>query len=49
MEHAKEDIQTRLLTEQRVDATVVIESVYSALQQDEDLLDDNELSAVKMP
>lgn len=47
MEHAKEDIQTRLLTEQRVDATRVIESVYSALQQDEDLLDDNELSAVK--
>ncbi|SUB37625.1 iron-sulfur cluster assembly chaperone protein HscA [Avibacterium avium] len=47
MENAKEDIQARLLAEQRVEATRVIESVHSALQQDESLLNDEELSAVK--
>ncbi|TID27185.1 chaperone protein HscA, partial [Avibacterium paragallinarum] len=47
MENAKEDIQARLLAEQRVEATRVIESVQSALQQDENLLNDEELSVVK--
>ena len=47
MENAKEDIQARLLAEQRVDACRVIESVYSALEDDRDLLNDDELSAVK--
>lgn len=47
MENAKQDIQTRLLAEQRVEATRVLESVYAALQQDKDLLNDEELSAVK--
>ena len=47
MEDAKEDIQARLLAEQRVEAERVLESVRSALAQDYDLLDDDELSAVK--
>ena len=47
MENAKEDIQARLLAEQRVEAERVLESVRSALVQDYDLLDDDELSAVK--
>ncbi|QLB13503.1 chaperone protein HscA [Bisgaardia hudsonensis] len=47
MENAKEDIQARLLTEQRVDATRVIETIKVALQQDDNLLNDEELSAVK--
>lgn len=47
MENAKEDIQERLLAEQRVEAERVLESVRSALAQDYDLLDDDELSAVK--
>lgn len=47
MENAKEDIQARLLAEQRVEAERVLESVRSALAQDYYLLDDDELSAVK--
>ena len=47
MENAKEDIQARLLAEQRVEAERVLESVRSALAQDYELLDDDELSAVK--
>ena len=47
MENAKEDIQARLLAEQRVEAERVLESVRSALAQDYDLLDDDELSAVE--
>ena len=47
MENAKEDIQARLLAEQRVEAERVLESVRSALAQDYGLLDDDELSAVK--
>ncbi|TYA50301.1 Fe-S protein assembly chaperone HscA [Aggregatibacter actinomycetemcomitans] len=47
MGNAKEDIQARLLAEQRVEAERVLESVRSALAQDYDLLDDDELSAVK--
>ena len=47
MENAKEDIHARLLAEQRVEARRVIESVYSALEDDRDLLNDDELSAVK--
>ncbi len=47
MEHAKEDIQLRLLVEQRVEAQRVIESIRNALADDQDLLNDEELSAVK--
>lgn len=47
MENAKEDIRLRLLVEQRVDAQRVIESVRNALEDDQDLLNDEELSAVK--
>ncbi|MDG2953292.1 Fe-S protein assembly chaperone HscA [Bisgaard Taxon 10/6] len=47
MENAKEDIDARMLAEQRVEARRVIEAVLSALQDDQDLLNDDELSAVK--
>lgn len=47
MENAKQDIQVRLLAEQRVEAARVLESVRSALDNDQDLLNDEELSAVK--
>ena len=46
-DNAKGDIQARLLAEQRVEARRVIESVYSALENDQNLLNDDELSAVK--
>ena len=46
-DNAKGDIQARLLAEQRVEARRVIESVYSALENDQNLLNDKELSAVK--
>ncbi|EJS90129.1 chaperone protein HscA [Pasteurella multocida subsp. multocida str. Anand1_buffalo] len=49
MLNAKEDIQARLLAEQRVEAQRVLESVGSALSADQDLLNDEELSAVKTP
>lgn len=47
MENAKQDIDARLLAEQRVEARRVIESVLSALSHDQDLLNEDELSAVK--
>lgn len=47
MLNAKEDIQARLLAEQRVEAQRVLDAVHSALQNDQDLLNDEELSAVK--
>ena len=47
MDNAKGDIQARLLAEQRVEARRVIESVYSALENDQSLLNDDELSAVQ--
>lgn len=47
MENAKEDIQARLLAEQQVDGRRVIESVRSALAQDESLLNDIELKSIK--
>lgn len=47
MLNAKEDIQVRLLAEQRVEAERVLESVRAALSYDQDLLNDEELSAVK--
>ncbi|HDR1113317.1 TPA: Fe-S protein assembly chaperone HscA [Pasteurella multocida] len=47
MLNAKKDIQARLLAEQRVEAQRVLESVGSALSADQDLLNDEELSAVK--
>ena len=46
-DNAKGDIQARLLAEQRVEARRVIESVYSALENDQSLLNDDELSAVQ--
>lgn len=47
MENAKQDIDARLLAEQRVEARRVIEAVLAALDHDQDLLDAEELSAVK--
>ncbi|ABR74238.1 molecular chaperone HscA [Actinobacillus succinogenes] len=47
MENAKEDIGARMLAEQRVEARRVIEAVLSALLDDQDLLNDEELSTVK--
>lgn len=47
MENAKEDIDARMLAEQRIEARRMIEAVLSALQNDQDLLSDSELSAVK--
>ncbi|PJG85768.1 Fe-S protein assembly chaperone HscA [Conservatibacter flavescens] len=47
MLNAKEDIQARLLAEQRVEAERVLESLRNALLQDEDLLNDAELLNVK--
>lgn len=47
MSHAKEDIKTRMLAEQKVEAWRVIEALDSALAQDgHDLLDDDEYSAI---
>lgn len=47
MENAKQDIDARLLAEQRVEARRVIEAVLAALDDDQDLLNAEELSAVK--
>ncbi len=47
MENAKQDIDMRLLTEQRVEARRVMEAVLAALDDDQDLLNAEELSAVK--
>ncbi|MGC7560285.1 Fe-S protein assembly chaperone HscA [Pasteurella sp. PK-2025] len=47
MLNAKEDIQARLLAEQRVEAERVLETVRSALNYDQNLLNDEELSAIK--
>ncbi|WP_386690869.1 Chaperone protein HscA [Lonepinella sp. MS14434] len=47
MENAKQDIDARLLAEQRVEARRVIEAVLTALDDDQDLLNEAELSAVK--
>ncbi|MCI5763842.1 MAG: Hsp70 family protein, partial [Actinobacillus porcinus] len=47
MENAKQDIDARLLAEQRVEARRVIEAVLTALDHDQDLLNAQELSAVK--
>ncbi|EIJ67728.1 Fe-S protein assembly chaperone HscA [Pasteurella bettyae] len=47
MENAKQDIDIRLLAEQRVEAQRVIESVLSALSHDQELLNDEELTKVK--
>ena len=47
MENAKQDIDARLLAEQRVEARRVIEAVLAALNDDQELLNDEELSAVK--
>ncbi|WP_439242961.1 Fe-S protein assembly chaperone HscA [Lonepinella sp. BR2474] len=47
MENAKQDIDARLLAEQRVEARRVMEAVLTALEDDQDLLNAEELSAVK--
>ncbi|MGQ0285693.1 Fe-S protein assembly chaperone HscA [Pasteurellaceae bacterium 22721_9_1] len=47
MENAKQDIDARLLAEQRVEAKRVIEAVLAALNDDQELLNEEELSAVK--
>ena len=47
MENAKQDIDARLLAEQRVEARRVVEAVLAALDHDQDLLNAEELSAVK--
>ncbi|MCK3658608.1 Fe-S protein assembly chaperone HscA [Pasteurellaceae bacterium Pebbles2] len=47
MENAKQDIDLRLLAEQRVEARRVIEAVLAALDDDQELLNAEELSAVK--
>ncbi|WP_439328246.1 Fe-S protein assembly chaperone HscA [Lonepinella sp. BR2357] len=47
MENAKQDIDARLLAEQRVEARRVMEAVLTALENDQDLLNADELSAVK--
>ena len=47
MEHAKEDIDARMLAEQQVEARRVIEAVDSALAQDgRDLLDEDEFNTI---
>ncbi|MDG6894843.1 Fe-S protein assembly chaperone HscA [Volucribacter amazonae] len=48
MQNAKQDIQLRLLAEQKVEAERVLSSLRNALQQDASLLNEQELAAVKM-
>ncbi|TCJ98465.1 chaperone protein HscA [Volucribacter psittacicida] len=48
MQNAKQDIQLRLLAEQKVEAERVLSSLRNALQQDASLLNEQELEAVKM-
>ena len=47
MKNAKEDIQARMLKEQQVEASRVIESIQSALEQDSALLSADEISDIK--
>lgn len=46
MQNAKEDIELRMLTEQRVEAARVLESLHSALAKDGDLLSQEERALV---
>ncbi|MFC0322535.1 Fe-S protein assembly chaperone HscA [Gallibacterium melopsittaci] len=46
-ENAKADMQARELAEQRVEAARVLENVYSALAEDADLLNADELAGIK--
>ena len=49
MEHAKDDMQSRMLKEQQVEAKRVLESMYSALKADgDDLLDVEERAAIDL-
>lgn len=49
MEHAREDIELRMLKEQQVEARRVIEAIDAALAQDGSvLLDENELSQIQL-
>ncbi|GLS82917.1 Fe-S protein assembly chaperone HscA [Paraferrimonas haliotis] len=47
MTHAKSDIEARMLTEQKVEAARVVESINSALEADAQLLNEDELTAIK--
>jgi len=47
LNNAQEDIQARMLKEQQVEATRVIESVQSALKADKELLSQEELQAIE--
>lgn len=47
MQHARQDMQRRLLREQQVEADRVLEAVTAALQHDGALLDDTELAEIK--
>lgn len=49
MNNAKEDMQARMLKEQQVEAARVLEALDAALQQDQDLLSETELSALQCP
>lgn len=44
--HAQEDMKTRELREQKVEAARLLESVYSALSQDGDLLNEEERARI---
>jgi molecular chaperone HscA len=46
MNNAKQDIQARMLKEQQVEASRVIESVQSALASDGELLNENEINII---
>jgi molecular chaperone HscA len=49
MDHAREDIEARILREQQVEARRVIEAIDAALVQDgEALLSESELSAIRL-
>jgi molecular chaperone HscA len=49
MDHAREDIEARMLREQQVEARRVIEAIDAALVQDgEALLSESELSAIRL-
>jgi molecular chaperone HscA len=47
LEHAKEEVYTRQLREQQVEAKRVIEAIQAALKQDSDLLSKTELSPIE--
>src|SRR5207245_9509018 len=46
-EHAKEDVHSRALTEQRVEGQRLLEATRSALSQDQNLLNDEERATIE--